>query len=45
MGSGGKGKPTKVILDGIVNEYVGIGWIELEKAKPAEYRNYPVVVD
>lgn len=45
MGSGGKGKPTKVILDGNVHQYVGIGWVDEGKASAADLDKYPTVVD
>ncbi len=37
--------PKKVIDNGIVYEYVGIGWIALRKATKADYKRYPVVED
>jgi len=33
-----------VINDGYLMEWVGIGWIELRKATPADIKKHPVVV-
>lgn len=34
----------KVVIDtGIIKEWVGIGWIELRKANPADYKKIPEV--
>lgn len=41
----GAGKPTKVITDGVLMAYVGIGWIRLRNATEEDYQNYPVAVD
>lgn len=35
--------PTTVILDGCLQHYVGIGWIDVGEAKPADYFKYPEV--
>ena len=32
-----------VIDDGVVKEWVGIGWIELRKANPGDYKKIPEV--
>lgn len=40
----GTGKPTRVIKDGVVMMYVGIGWIDERKAVPSDANLYPVVV-
>lgn len=41
----GRGETTHgiVIDDGIVKEYVGIGWIELRTATKDDYKKYPEV--
>ena len=41
----GAGKPDKVIVDGVLMAYVGIGWIRLREATDADYQTYPVAVD
>jgi len=41
----GKGKlPYKVIKDGCVMQYVGIGWVHEKKANKSDYDKLPVVV-
>ena len=46
MGCGGKDKPIRVISDGRVMCYVGIGWVvEEENATADDYRKYPRVID
>lgn len=48
MGCGhcGKDKPIRVIDNGRVMCYVGIGWVvEEENATPDDYRKYPRVID
>lgn len=45
MTCGNEKKISKVILDGFVEEWVGIGWITLEAAEPNDYKKYPVVVE
>lgn len=46
MGCGGKDKPLRVIDDGRVMCYVGIGWVvEEANATEADYRKYPRVID
>lgn len=36
-------KPQKVIQDGMIKNYVGIGWVTERKATKADYRRYPTV--
>ena len=46
MGCGGKDKPIRVIDDGRVMCYVGIGWVcEEENATAGDYRKYPRLID
>ncbi len=45
MGSGGPGKPGRVIDNGIVKEYVGIGWIDVGLAVASDYLMYPELED
>ena len=34
----------KVVIDtGMIKEWVGIGWIEIRKANPADYKRIPEV--
>lgn len=41
-----KDLPKKIIVDGIVREWMGIGWLDTEKPPTAdEKRTYPVVVE
>ena len=44
MAAGNEKKYTKVILDDILKEWVGIGWVDLHKATAIDRCNYPVVV-
>lgn len=44
MTAGNERKYSKVILDGMVKEWVGIGWIDLRKATKADRANIPEVV-
>lgn len=43
MGNG-EGKPNIVIDNGVCKEYVGIGWVNLDKAVESDYDKYPEVV-
>jgi hypothetical protein len=43
MTTGGEDRISKVILDGVVKEWVGIGWIDLEPATPEDYLKIPEV--
>jgi hypothetical protein len=45
MASGNEKKYSKVILDGQVKEWMGIGWITLGKAEKCDQKKYPVVID
>jgi hypothetical protein len=45
MGSGGKGKPRRVIDGDRLMEYVGIGWIELRPATAEDRKRYPELED
>ena len=36
-------KPRKVIQDGFIKQWVGIGWVEERKAKKKDYQKYPEV--
>lgn len=43
MTTGGEKRISKIILDGVVKEWVGIGWIDLEPATPEDYLKIPEV--
>lgn len=45
MTCGNEKKISKVILDGFIEEWVGIGWLTLGVAEPKDYKLYPVVVN
>lgn len=44
MVAGNEGKYRIVIDEGLVKEWVGIGWIELRPAIPEDTEKYPTVV-
>lgn len=44
MVSGNEKKYTKIIHNGIVKEWVGIGWIPLNEATQEDNEKYPTVV-
>lgn len=41
----GAGKPCRVIDNGVIRLYVGIGWIDERDAKPGDEDRYPVVAE
>ena len=43
MTTGGEDRISKIILDGVVKEWVGIGWIDIGEAEPEDYLKYPEV--
>jgi len=43
MVSGNEKKYSKVIHDGVLKEWVGIGWIELRTATKVDKLRYPTV--
>lgn len=46
MASGGESRITKVVLDGRVMEWVGIGWIDITDSTPTEQRaTLPIMED
>ena len=45
MAAGNERKYNKVIVDGIVREWVGFGWIDLNKATEKDRQKYPTVID
>lgn len=45
MTAGNERKYNKVIVDGIVREWVGIGWLVLDKATEEDRQNYPTMID
>ena len=45
MAAGGETRITKVIVDDILKEWVGIGWIGDEPPTPNERREYPIAID
>lgn len=44
MGCGGEGKPERVILDGRIMFYVGIGWVDERPATQEDAEAFPVVI-
>lgn len=44
MVAGNETKFSRVIHEGVVKEWVGIGWIKLEKATEFELQNLPIVI-
>lgn len=38
-------KYNKVIVNGIVREWIGFGWIDLDKATEEDRQKYPTVID
>jgi hypothetical protein len=44
MAAGNEKKYTKIIINGILNEWVGIGWVALREATAIEKKKYPEVV-
>ena len=45
MGCCERGQPRKVIDNGQVFQYVGIGWVNEGEATEADYEKYPVLSD
>lgn len=45
MTAGNERKYNKVIVSGYVREWVGIGWIDLDKATEEDRQKYPTVID
>jgi len=45
MTTGGEKKYSKIVLLGILKEWVGFGWIELRDATAADIKKYPTVID
>ena len=45
MVAGNEKKYKKVILDGMVKEWIGIGWIDLRKATAKDKKKFPTVKD
>jgi len=43
MTTGGEKKYTKVIHNGILKEWVGIGWVDIRKATARDRATYPTV--
>ena len=43
MAGGNEMKYPAVIDDGILKEWVAIGWIDLREATPKDYKKFPVV--
>lgn len=43
MTTGGEDRISKIILDGVVKEWVGIGWIDIGTATPDDYSKIPEV--
>lgn len=43
MVAGNENKIDKVIHDGKLVQWVGIGWVELRDATPEDYRKFPEV--
>lgn len=45
MVAGGEKRRSKVIVEGVLKEWVGIGWITLRQATAHDKRTYPTAVD
>ena len=45
MAAGGENRINKVIVDGVLKEWVGIGWTGDEPPTPEERRRYPLCID
>ena len=45
MAAGNEKRISKVILDGMLKEWVGIGWVDLRRATAADLKKYPTVKD
>lgn len=45
MTTGGEDKYSKVILDGNVRQWVGIGWVDEGPASADDKKKYPTVID
>lgn len=45
MVAGNEKKYDIVIVGGVVKEWIGFGWIDLNKATEKDYKKYPQVVD
>lgn len=43
MLTGGEKKYTKIIIDGVVKEWVGIGWVSIDDEP--DTNKYPVLID
>ena len=43
MIAGNEKKYSIVVDDGVVKQWVGIGWLELRLATPVDRKDYPVV--
>lgn len=43
MTAGNEKKYTAVIDEGILKEWVAIGWIDVREANETDYKKYPVV--
>lgn len=45
MVAGNEKKYDIVIIGGVVTEWIGFGWIDLNDATEEDYKKYPQVVD
>ena len=45
MVAGNEKKYSRIILDGVVKNWVGFAWVDEGKASIEDKRNYPIVVD
>jgi hypothetical protein len=45
MVAGNERKYDNVIIDGVLKNWVGIGWVEIRTATPADKRKYPTLED
>lgn len=43
MVAGKEDRISKIIHDGVLKDWVAIGWISLRKATPGDYQKYPEV--
>lgn len=45
MVAGNENKYDKVIIDGVVKQWVGIGWVDEGKPTPKQLKTLPIVED
>ena len=45
MTTGGEKKYSRVVINGVLKEWVGIGWIDIRRAKTRDLTTYPMAVE